>query len=183
MARRSRNQPSPEAAAEGAEAQSGDTAPAPKTRRPRQPQKSGTRRGKSAGQPSEPGRLIEALLKNRGSRGATQQDLEQVVSWAEGIRAEAAAIEAEAAELRKLGPRGARSKTGAAVTRRKQQREARQRELEERRRRSEMNQALLAGVLEGRISLDVQPEGGLLFLNGSRSAVGEVQPGRELPAG
>jgi hypothetical protein len=180
MARRTRNQPTPEAAAEGVEAQADDAAAAPKTRRPRQTQKSGTRRGRSASQQSETGRLIEALLKNRGSRGATQQDLEQVVSWAEGIRAEVAAIEAEAAELRKLGPRSARSTTGAAAARRKQQREARQRELEERRRRSEMNQALLAGVLEGRILLDVGPEGGLVFLDGS---AGEGQTGRELPAG
>lgn len=179
MARRTRNQPTPEAIAEGAEAQAGDTA-APKTRRPRQTQKSGTRRSRGTGQQNETGRLIEALLKNRGSRGAIEQEMEQVVSWAEGIRAEAAAIEAEATELRKLGPRGSRSATGAAATRRKEQREARQRELEERRPRSEMNQALLAGVLEGRISLDVLPEGGLLFLHGSTS--GNL-PERELPAG
>ena len=52
--------------------------------------------------------------------------------------------------------------------------------MEERRRRNEMNQELLAGVVEGRISLDVQPEGGLVFLDGS---AGEGQTGRELPAG
>ena len=180
MARRSRNQPAPEAAAEGTEPQAGNTAPAPKPRQRRQTQKSGTRRGRSAGQQSETGRLIEALLKNRGSRGATQQDLEQVVFWAESIRAVVAAIEAEAADLRKLGPRGAGSKTGTAATRQKQQRETRQRQLEERRRRSEMNQALLAGVVEGWISLDVQSEGVLVFLHGSAS---EGQSARELPAG
>jgi hypothetical protein len=180
MARRSRNQAAPEAAAEGTETQTGDTTPVPKTRRPRQAQKSGTRRGRSVGQPSETGRLIEALLKSRGAKGATQADLEQVISWAEGIRAEVAAIEAEAAELRKLGPRGTQGRSKAAATRQRQQRQEKQRTLEERRQRSEMNQALLAGVLEGRISLDVQPEGGLIFLDGS---AGESQPGRELPAG
>jgi hypothetical protein len=180
MARRTRNQSAPDGAAEGAEAQAGDTAPASKPRRSRQTQKTGTRRGRGAGQQNETGRLIEALLKNRGSRGTTEQDLEQVVSWAEGVRAEVAAIEAQAAELRKLGPRSARGTTGAAATRRKQERQARQRSLEERGQRSEMNQALLSSLLEGRISLDVEPEGGLVFLD---SSAGAGQPGREMPAG
>ena len=65
MARRSRNQAAPEAAAEATEAQTGDSTPAPKTRRPRQTQKSGTRRGSGAG------RLIEAAgLKGRTVGGA-----------------------------------------------------------------------------------------------------------------
>src|SRR5688500_10988273 len=79
-------------------------------RKPRQTRRGpGGRRGAGA---SETGRLIEALLKSRGAKGASQQELEQVVRWAQGIQSAGAAIDAEAAELRKVGPRG-RKTTGA----------------------------------------------------------------------
>jgi hypothetical protein len=92
-----------------------------------------------------------------------EADLEQVVRWAEAIRAAGAANETEAAELRKLGPRGSRNAGGAAATRQKQQRQEKQRELGQRRLRHGLGQALLSGVLLGDITLDVQPGGELLF--------------------
>ena len=125
--------------------------------------KGGANKGKKDGAGTETARLIEALLVSRGQRGASEAELEQVVRWAERIRAQGAAIEAEAAELRKLGPRGSRNAGAAAATRRKQQRQERQRELEERRLRRGLDEALLAGVLSGDITLDVQGQGELLF--------------------
>lgn len=141
----------------------------PKPRQRRQGQKGGTTRsgaGRGRGaSTSGTSRLIEALLRSRGARGATEADLEQVIRWAEGIRAEAASIEAEGAELRRLGPRGKRSVSGAAATRQKQQRQEKQRVLEQRRQRHAMDQALLTGVLDGGIAVDVGSEGQLLFLH------------------
>jgi hypothetical protein len=179
MARRSRNQTDTDAAApadgadshtsagESAANQSTAQAPASRPRRQAQPPKKGATgrgSGKSA-QASETSRLIEALLTSRGTKGASQADLEQVVRWAEGVRADGAAIEAEAAELRKLGPRGAKGTTGAAAAaRRKEQRQDKQQELAERRQRQALHQALLEGILSGGILLDVQ-EGQLLFVH------------------
>ena len=140
-----------------------------KPRQRRQGQKggaarSGTGRGRNASTTGT-ARLIEALLRSRGARGATEADLEQVIRWAEGIRTEAASIETEAAELRRLGPRGKRSASGTAAARQKQQRQEKLRALEQRRQRHAMDQALLAGVLDGGIAVDVASEGQLLFLH------------------
>ena len=149
------------------EARTNDSARAHPRRQPKTSGKGGANKGKKEGTGSETARLIEALLVSRGERGAREAELEQVVRWAEGIRAEVAAIEAETAELRKLGPRGSRNAGAAATTRQKQQRQEkrqeRQRELEGRRLRHGLDQALLGGVLSGDIVLDVQPEGKLLF--------------------
>jgi hypothetical protein len=143
----------------------------PQSRQRRQPPKSsgktGTGRGKGA-DTGETARLIEALLKSRGAKGASQADLEQVAGWAQGIPAEGAAIEAAAADLRKLGPRG-KPATGATGTRQKQQRQERLKALEERRQRHALDQALLAGVLSGTISLDVT-DGRLVFLHAESAA-------------
>ena len=178
--RRTTNQPDPETAADGSDPQAaggGDTTAAESTatgarpRRQSSPKRSGAAvRGRRTGG-NETTRLVEALLKSRGSRGASQQDLELAVRWAEGVRAEAAAVEAEASDLRKLGPRGSKpgGATGAAATRQKQQRQERQRELDERRQRLAMNQALLDGIGGGRVSLDVR-DGQLLFLHGEYAA-------------
>ena len=139
---------------------------APRQRRPRQKSgtgRTGTGRGRRAAT-SETSRLIEALLKSRGAKGAFQADLEHVIRWSEVIHAEGSSIDAEATELRKLGPKGKRTTTGLAATRQRQQRLEKQRVLDGRRQRHAMNQALVAGVLEGSIALDVQPGGQILFL-------------------
>jgi hypothetical protein len=144
-----------------------DSAAKPRQRRTGQKggaARSGTGRGRSANTTGT-SRLIEALLRSRGAKGATEADLEQVIRWAEGIRTEAATIETEAAELRRLGPRGKRSATGAVAARQKQQRQEKLKGLEQRRQRHAMDQALLAGVLDGTIAVDVASEGRLLFLH------------------
>jgi hypothetical protein len=103
--------------------------------------------------------------------------LEQVVRWAESIRSEGAAIEAEASDLRKLGPRSGTARgttTAAAATRRKQERQSKLQELDTRRQRQTMNQALLEGILAGGVSLDVQEGGELRFLHAQGHAATDV---------
>jgi hypothetical protein len=112
--------------------------------------------------------LIDALLKSRGAAGATQSEIAQVVSWAQNILAEAATLQSETAELRKLGPRGKRSSPVAAA-RQKQQKEQRQQEISARVQRHAMDRALLDGVMAGGISVDVK-NGELVFLNGQYAA-------------
>jgi hypothetical protein len=136
----------------------------------------GRRRGPRKGTPgSETGVLIEALLRSRGARGAAQEDLQRVIQWAQGIRAEGAAIAAAAAESRRRSPRNAAAGGGAGRGRASaatlaRQKEERQRELAERTARHEMDQALLDGVLAGRIALDVATDGGrLVFLQGGQA--------------
>jgi hypothetical protein len=124
------------------------------------------RRRSQAG--GETGRLIEALLTSRGAAGATQGEIAQVVGWAQGILAEATALQTETAELRKLGPRSKRTSPIAAA-RQKQQKEQRQQEIASRVQRHTMDRALLDGVLAREISVDVK-DGELVFLSGKYAA-------------
>jgi hypothetical protein len=145
----------PAAAGEGAEPGAAPTRPRA-TRR---------RRSQSGG---ETGRLIDALLRSRGARGATESEIAQVVGWAQNILAEGATLQTEAADLRKLGPRGKRSSPISAA-RQKQQKEQRQQEITSRQQRHAMDRALLDGVLAGNISVDVK-DGELVFLSGQYAA-------------
>ena len=135
------------------------SATAPRTRTPRR------RRSQAGGETS---RLIEALLKSRGAKGATQTEVAQVVAWAQNVLAEGVALKADEADLRKLGPRGKRSSPVAAA-RQKQQKEQRQQEIAGRTQRHAMDRALLDGVLAGSISVDVK-DGELVFLGGQFAA-------------
>ncbi len=97
---------------------------------------------------SETTTLIRAVLRSRGIKGATSDVLQHVISWAYGIRE-------EADELRTGGTstgtgRGRRAKVAVPT---------------ERLARHEMNRALLEGVLDGSIYLQVSDEGGLLFIH------------------
>jgi len=126
----------------------------------------GRRSQSSAG--SATGALIEALLKSRGSSGATQAELRRVVAWAEGVNREAVAIETESKSKPRRAPRGA-GKTArsspqgkAAQARRRQEQEE---QLRERRIQNQADRALLDGVIAGRVLLDVTAEGDLRFLD------------------
>lgn len=87
--------------------------------------------------------LVESLLRSRGIKGATQDELQGVVAWARSIRA-------EGQSLTELSARPRRAKTQAPA---------------DRVARFEMNRALLDGVLGGTIALDVQDDGVLIFLH------------------
>jgi hypothetical protein len=88
-------------------------------------------------------KLVEAVLRSRGAKGATQETLQSVITWARGIRD-------EGEQLRELASRPRRQKTQAPM---------------ERLAAYEMNRALLDGILAGAIVLDVQSDGVLVFLH------------------
>lgn len=96
--------------------------------------------------------LVEAALRSRGARGASQELLQSVISWARSVRA-------EGEELKLLQGRPRRQKTQAPADRLV---------------RYEMNRALLDGILAGTIVLDVQENGDLLFLHGNHLRSGDV---------
>lgn len=92
---------------------------------------------------SDANALVAALLQSRGEQGATQDDFHVVVAWARGIRDEGTA-------LNTLSARPRQQKTMAPT---------------ERLTRYEMNRALLDGVIEGSIGLDVVEDGTLRFVS------------------
>lgn len=87
--------------------------------------------------------LVEAVLKTRNGRGATQEELHAIVAWARGVHAEAEALQA-------LAGRPRRQKAQAPV---------------ERIAAYELNKTLLDGVLAGSIGLDVDENGSIVFIN------------------
>ena len=95
--------------------------------------------------------LVEAALKSRGSKGATQDVLASVVAWARSVRA-------EGEELKVINSRPRRTKNQAPV---------------DRVATYEMNRALLDGILTGGITVDVQDDGKLIFLS---TALGSETP-------
>jgi len=107
------------------------------------PKKRRQRRNRNTFGSAEIGTLVGALLRSRGSGGASQDEVEAVVGWARGVRAEAQAL-------------------GDAMKRPTRQNRER---LSDRLAAQEMNMVLLTGVLEGRVSLDVK-DGKILFLQG-----------------
>jgi hypothetical protein len=121
-----------------------------------------------AGAAGETGALIEALLKSRGSQGATQEELRRVVVWADETRREAEAIVEESRPRR--APRGTGKAAGprskAAQERQRQEQREREEQLRDRRNRNQTDRALLEGVLAGRVLLDVS-EGEIRFLDAS----------------
>lgn len=89
--------------------------------------------------------LIESLLKTRGSRGASQEELQSVVNWARGVHA-------ETEELKTLVGRPRRQKALASP---------------DRMAAYELNKALLESALAGSIGLDVNENGLIVFINPS----------------
>jgi len=96
---------------------------------------------------TETAKIIEAALKSRGAHGALQDDLQAIMDWARGVRAEGEA-------LKDFNGRPRRQKAESYP---------------ERIARFEMNRALLDGVLAGNIGLDVQ-NGALRFLQANQTA-------------
>ena len=99
---------------------------------------------------SETRSILDAVLRSRANRGATQEALNAAVTWARSVRAEGDA-------LRDLAnsPRRQKSQTSP-----------------DRQARHDMNKALLEGILAGEIALDVADNGDLIFLhNGGQGSI------------
>ena len=94
---------------------------------------------------SETSTLLSAVLRNRGSQGATSDMLHHVIAWATRVRE-------EGEELRAPGPGPGRGRRKPPIP-------------AERLALHEMNRALLEGVLNGTLTLQVQDDGSLLFLH------------------
>lgn len=150
----------------GGDGSTGNAGTPSKTRRTRQPARRGRPSGKRTGR-SDIGIVVEALLRSRASKGATAEDLQIVVSWAQHVEAEGEAIERESAPRR--GSRSASKMSARAKAAADQQRQAQEEQLRARRSRHEMDRALLDGVLAGAVTLDVQA-GQILFLHGGYQA-------------
>jgi hypothetical protein len=87
--------------------------------------------------------LVEALLKTRGAEGASQEELQSVITWARGVHG-------EADELKTLVGRPRRQKALASP---------------ERMAAFELNKALLDNVLAGTIGLNVNASGAIVFID------------------
>ncbi|MCC6729817.1 MAG: hypothetical protein IT208_10815 [Chthonomonadales bacterium] len=105
--------------------------------------------------------VVEALLRTRGLAGATQDDLQTAVTWAQTTRAEAEAIRGES--VRRRAPRGA-TKSPRARAAAARQLQTQREQLQERTTRNEMDRALLDGIIAGTLAVDVKG-GQLVFLH------------------
>ena len=92
--------------------------------------------------------LVDAVLKSRAGRGASQEALHAVIQWARGVHAEAEA-------LKLLVGRPRRMKAQASV---------------DRIAAFQLNKALLEGVLAGSIGIDVNESGAIVFLQSEGEA-------------
>ncbi|GAB4457593.1 MAG: hypothetical protein OHK0029_17660 [Armatimonadaceae bacterium] len=92
---------------------------------------------------SETSTLINAVLRSRRDHGATPEVLQHVISWAHSVRE-------EGEELREMTGRTRRQKPNIPG---------------DRVARYELNRALLDGVLAGTITLRVEDDGKLLFVD------------------
>ena len=97
--------------------------------------------------PNDTPTVVEALLRTRGPQGATQEELEQVVTWARAVRSEGQAL----TDAMKRPTRQKQEKFGERVV------------------QHEMNTVLLNGVLAGSIGLDVK-NGSIVYLHGNGSS-------------
>lgn len=134
-----------------AAATAADPAPAAAAETSGAPVKRRRRRRQNLGGPAETAAMVDALLSTRQSRGASQQEIELVVGWARGVRAEGVAL-------------------GDAA---KRPTRPRQEKLGDRLGQQEMNLVLLQGVLDGKIGLDVK-DGQIVFLTGGAAATGSA---------
>ncbi len=107
------------------------------------------RRRTNLGGPAETATMVDALLRTRQGGGATQQEIELVVGWARGVRAEGQAL----TDAMKRPTRQRQEKLGDRLA------------------QQEMNLVLLQGVLDGKIGLDVK-DGQIVFLTGGAVASG-----------
>jgi hypothetical protein len=113
-----------------------------------QPQQRRRRRRRTIDTAAEASLLIAALLRQRGTGGANQDELQQVVVWGRSVRAENQELQ-----------RGQKAPAGTGRGRRRRPSE----EAMARAQRSELNTLLLERVLLGTLGLDVQ-NGQLVFL-------------------
>jgi hypothetical protein len=158
-----------------------NAAPAASTPKRTGSTRTGRPRRARTGGAAETGALLDALLKSRGAQGATQEELQRIVVWADETRRETVAIEDESRPRR--APRGsakaAGPRTKAAQERRKREQQEREDQLRDRRTRNQTDRALLEGVLAGRVLLDVA-EGSIRFLD---AAAGSIAAAAHLPTG
>lgn len=87
--------------------------------------------------------LVESLLKTRGNRGASQEELQTAIHWARSVHA-------EAEEFKTLESRPRRQKALASP---------------DRIATYELNKALLDSVLSGSIGIDVNESGSIVFIS------------------
>jgi len=92
--------------------------------------------------PSQTQVLIHSLLASRAGRGATQHELQGVIDWARGIHTETEALKTYGGRPRRAKTPGSSDRTAAL----------------------QLNQSLLDGVIAGRIGLDVDEAGAIVFL-------------------
>lgn len=109
---------------------------------------------------SETKSLLSAILRTRGDRGATPEILENVLSWARSVRT-------EGSYLKDLTSRQRRPKTSVEP---------------DRILKSEMNRALLDGVLEGKIMISVGDDGTFSFAHPPAITRGFPEIGADLDA-
>ena len=88
--------------------------------------------------------LTESVLKCRGGRGATITELQTVIGWARSVHA-------EAEEFRSLASQPRRRKS--QVT-------------NERQAAFELNKSLLESVLDGKLGVDIDESGSIVFVGG-----------------
>jgi hypothetical protein len=86
--------------------------------------------------------LVDALLKTRAGRGATQEELQAVVAWARGVHAETEALSGLASRPRRLKAQAPIERIAA----------------------HDVNKTLLEGTLAGGIHLDVDENGSIVFI-------------------
>ena len=106
---------------------------------------------------AETAKIIAAVLKNRGSKGATPDLLQKVIEWTRAIRDENEAYT-------ELANRPRRRKAAFA---------------NDRLAKYELNKALLDGILAGDLTLDILEDGSMVFVHSAATVAvsGEAESG------
>jgi hypothetical protein len=88
-------------------------------------------------------RLVSALLATRGARGASQTELRNIIQWARSVNAEAEHFKTVSGRQRRIRQQGTADRLAAF----------------------QLDKALLDGVLDGKIGIDIDDSGQIIFLN------------------
>lgn len=88
-------------------------------------------------------RLVSALLATRGARGASQTELRNIIQWARSVNAEAEHFKTVSGRQRRIRQQGTADRLAAF----------------------QLDKTLLDGVLEGKIGIDIDDVGQIIFLN------------------
>jgi hypothetical protein len=102
-------------------------------------------------------KIVAAVLKNRGGKGATPEHLQKVIQWVRAIREENEAYA-------ELASRPRRRKAAFQA---------------DRMAKYELNKALLDGILSGEVTLDILEDGSLVFAHVSASQAPAPAPEEE----